>query len=172
MARRINAVAASAAKVLATSATVIGSHSSAMRWKCNMTPTPAGTNSRERCCSRFCAVTRNWSETPPRKDSAANNKAMPITGPGIGKAKKSAIASPTSWNTSSRVRAPSMMLPPMKNGARVTPGRRFLDESPDRQLRQPELATTGNHSIASYSGRVRNSGYSGVKLILSKMTAA
>ena len=55
-----------------------------------------------------------------------------------------------------------------KNGIRLAPNAVSSGE-----LAVPPAPTIeAAYSIASYSGRVRNSGYSGERLILSKITAA
>ena len=54
-----SAVTTIASAVLASSATRIGSHSLAMRATCSITPTPAGTNSSDRCFSSSTQVGRS-----------------------------------------------------------------------------------------------------------------
>ena len=54
-----SAVTTIASAVLASSATTIGSHSLAMRATCSITPTPAGTNSSDRCFSSSTQVGRS-----------------------------------------------------------------------------------------------------------------
>jgi hypothetical protein len=62
--RSTRAVTAMVISVLATSETSNGSHSSDMRWKCSMTPVPAGMKSSERCCNIACAVLRRSVDRP------------------------------------------------------------------------------------------------------------
>jgi len=81
----------------ATSDTEIGNHSLAIRCRCAMTPTPAGTNSSDRWRSRPPDVSRRFSLAPPRSMRDTNSSAMPTTGPGTGRCRTMTAISPASW---------------------------------------------------------------------------
>ena len=89
-------VTAMVSAVLTTSATEIGSQSRPSSWTCSMTPTPAGTNSRERLPISTLAVAPRSSGIEPCTSSPTNSSAMPTTGPGTGICRTVTKSSPIS----------------------------------------------------------------------------
>src|SRR5581483_9827514 len=84
----VSAVTASAMTVESTTTTSNRPPSAPKRSSCCTTPTPAGTNSMERCLRMPSAVSPIACGKGRRSMSAASKSTMPITGPGKGSERK------------------------------------------------------------------------------------
>ena len=71
--------------------------------KCVITPTPTGTNNKDKCDSRKSAQAATGSRTSGQR-SASKSSNMPITGPGNGSDSPRDSSSPSDCNSSKKAR--------------------------------------------------------------------
>src|SRR6478609_8237689 len=109
-----SAVTASVIRVVSTTTAMSRSPAPLSNSRCCTTPTPAGTNSSDRCWRRPSAVLPSVTGSGARASIRTNSRIMPTTGPGKGRSTARTAASPISWQTSRAAIAASMRAPRLR----------------------------------------------------------